>query len=950
MATGALVGRREEQARLEEALEGAEAGRGSLLLVAGEAGVGKTRLITEVARGSAATFVQGRASQGAATPYGPIVAALRSHLRACPDAFADCGPLLSHLALLLPELGEPAPASDQGTLFEALTMAFAHLAPDGSVMVGLDDLQWSDDATLDLLATLAGPLRSLPVVVVAAYRSDGLPRDHTLRRLRHDLRRSGHLDELTLTPLDEGETAQLLEQVLGQVVAPSLARAIHDRTQGVPFFVEELARALLLTDAVTAGPRGLELAGGGQVPVPDTVRDAVLISTAELSPQARTAADTAAVAGEELNLDVVAGLAGAAGTTELLEGGLIVESAPGMGTFRHSLTREALYADLPWIQRRALHRRLAEALEIAGATSSEVATQWLGAREEARAREALLKAAEESRKVHAYRDAARAGRQALDLWPEGDAPARREAALESYAQSAELSGELTEAARAWRELRTLRTDGAREAYAETERRLAAIYDLKGDREAAFIARRAAADAYADADMHAEAAVERLAIGNYARGSADYSTAIEMAQAAAAHAKFAQRLDLSLRATGLEGVARAKGGDPAAGLALVRNGLAQALEHELTPVAAELYQRLSLVIYDAADYRHAQQTLETALELCQTEGDRGTEVACVTCMVYVLRECGEWAEALKLGRELISSDTAVWVAEGLIGGIYGYQGKLSSARRLLSSSHAVACQVDHYNMSVDTAGGLARVAAAEGNEDEAAERCRWVLSRWERSEDHHYAVKVLAWGAGFLARRGDSAGAHACSEALARIASKTGHADALAALAQAIGESALADGDAGTAAEQLGHAVDLHHTLDLPVEQAEVALRSGVAMAAAGEREPALERLGDAYRAARKLGARPLAAEAAREVAALGESVAARLGRRAATDAATGGLTPREMDVLRLVAVGRTNREIAQELFLSPRTIDMHVRNILRKLDAHSRGEATHKAGELGLLA
>ena len=123
----------------------------------------------------------------------------------------------------------------------------------------------------------------------------------------------------------------------------------------------------------------------------------------------------------------------------------------------------------------------------------------------------------------------------------------------------------------------------------------------------------------------------------------------------------------------------------------------------------------------------------------------------------------------------------------------------------------------------------------------------------------------------------------------------------------------------------------------------------MALAAAGEREPALERLRDAYLTARKLGAKPLAAEATREVAALGEPVVSRLGRRAAADANGAGLSGRELEVMRLVAVGHTNREIAGQLFLSPRTVDMHVRNILRKLSCRSRVEAAHRAGELGLL-
>ena len=182
----------------------------------------------------------------------------------------------------------------------------------------------------------------------------------------------------------------------------------------------------------------------------------------------------------------------------------------------------------------------------------------------------------------------------------------------------------------------------------------------------------------------------------------------------------------------------------------------------------------------------------------------------------------------------------------------------------------------------------------------------------------------------------------CAEALTRIASTTGHPYALAALAHAIGETALLEGDTDTAADQLSRAVEIHRGLDVPFERAQVELRAGVALAAVGDREAALERLRSAYRCARKLGARPLATEAANEVAALGESVS----RRASGES---GLTRRELEVVRLIAVGRTNRDVAQELFLSPRTVDMHVRHILRKLDCQSRVEAAHRAHELGLV-
>ena len=946
-----LVGRRAERDRLTASLEQAALGRGSLLLMSGDAGIGKTRLAGELAEGADALVLSGSASHAGTAPYGPIAAALRCYLRSAPDGLSDCGPLRQHLALILPELGEPPSASDRPTLFEAVRCAFAHLARERHALVLLDDLQWSDEATLELLSALAAALDELPVLVIAAYRSDGLPRDHGLRRLRNELRRSGHLDELTLAPLDLPDTAALLAEALASPPSPALARAIHDRTEGVPFFVEELAAALALTAALQPGPRGLELAGSGDIPLPDTVRDAVLIGASELSPDARAAAEVAAVAGERFDLDVVGHFAADAGLSELIGHGMLSEDGAGGARFRHALTRDALYADVPWMRRRCLHRELAQAMEQAGAGSREVASQWEGARDPARAREALLRAAEESEAVHAYRDAAAADRKALDLWPEDDEGEPRGRVLERYARCSQLSGDLAEAARAWREVAAIRrSTGDGVGMADAQRSLAAVHELRGERESAFAVRRTAVEAYAANGRPAEASAEHLAMANYLRLAARHGDAIELARTAREQADAAGRLDLRIRAIGLEGLATAKHGEYREGLEIVRGGLALALEHDLTAIAAELYQRLSVVLYDSADYRRAQDALATALDLCRASGDAGAEVACVTCMIYVLRDRGEWGPAAEMSRELIAGETAVWVAQGLLGTIHAFQGKLASGRKLLTSSLATSTRVSHYNLAVDSTSALASVAAAEGADDEAAEHCRTVLRRWSDSDDHHYAVWGLRWAVTFFAQRRDTDGAHACVEALARIASETGHPDALAALATAIGETALVEGDADTAAEQLSRAVEIHRTLDMPFERAQIELRAGVALCAAGEREIGLERLCDAYRSARKLGARPLAAQAAGEVAALGESVIRRLGRRAAAEAGGAGLSRRELEVVRLLAAGRTNREIAQDLFLSPRTVDMHVRNILRKLDCRSRVEAAGRAAELGVLA
>src|SRR5215217_1898675 len=282
-----MVGREAERARLTSLIRDR-----ATVLVGGEAGVGKTCLLSEV---TAEPVLRGAGAQAGTAPYGPWIGALRSYLAARPGGLDDCA-LRAQLALLLPELGEPAPGADRMTLFEAIRAALARIAARHRAVVVLDDLQWSDQATLEVLAALGDP----PLPIVAAYRSDGLPRQHGIRRLRHELRRSGRLEEIALVPLDLAETSELLRLTLGEAPSDSLARAIHDRTEGVPFFVEELAAA------------------GDDVPLPDTVRDAVLVGAAELSGEGRAAAEVAAVAGETFDLELVASLSSERGLQELL--------------------------------------------------------------------------------------------------------------------------------------------------------------------------------------------------------------------------------------------------------------------------------------------------------------------------------------------------------------------------------------------------------------------------------------------------------------------------------------------------------------------------------------------------------------------------------------------------------------------------------------------------------
>ena len=702
------------------------------------------------------------------------------------------------------------------------------------------------------------------------------------------------------------------------------------------------------------GEEGLELALDAEVPLPQTIRDAVLLQASDLSDQARATAEAASVAGTRFDVELVAALGREAGLDELLTSGLIVELEPGRAAFRHPLARDAIYEDVPWLRRRSLHRDLAAELEARDRGQAEVAAHWLAARDGPRALDSLVSAVGELSSVHAYRDAARLGRQALDLWPEGERGPERIAVLERHARFAELSGELAEAARAQREVvAARRSEGAGRALADAERSLAAIYELQGDRERALTARRVAADAYAANGLPGEAAAERLIAAGYLVSAGNNADAVELTHRAGEEAGRAERTDLRARVLGLEGVARVKGGDFDEGMKSIRAGLSLALEHELTVEAAELYQRLGTAHEIAGDYGGARDALATAIGFCETNGAEGLEHTCVSCMAYVLRELGDWERASELSTELRTPDAsadATVVVDGILGSIHAFRGESSAARPLLVQCLDTASRLDVVSMTVDSAAALAWLDEHEGDVDRALGHCRFVLERWARSEDHHYAVWGLRWASCFFARQGLLGEARACAQALSSIATTTGHPDALAALAYAVGETALAEGDPDAAAQQLSRAADLHASLEIPFERAQIQLRAGVALATAGQRDAALERLGEAHRTARRLGATPLAAQVAEEVAKLGESVERQLGRRAAADHENAGLSNRELEVMRLVASGRTNREIAGELVLSTRTVDMHVRNILMKLRCRSRTEAAAKAGDLGLLA
>jgi ATP/maltotriose-dependent transcriptional regulator MalT len=852
-----------------------------------------------------------------------------------------CGALADYLNLLMPELGPvPADAGDQPTLHEAIRAALATLSGEWPAAIVIDDLHWADNATLDVILSLSPFLSEMSILLVGIYRSDEIPRGHPVRWLRNQLRRVQVAQEITIGPLDEGGTTAIAQAILEQPIAPSLTQVLHKKSDGIPLFVEQLVAALDSDGRLQPGGQG------------------VLLRLDNLPEPARRLAEAASVAGESFSLEQVIELAGSGeGLEALLVRRILTETSPGQAAFHHALTREAVYQEIIWTRRRALHRALAQRLSDEGAAPEVVANHWLAAQETDEARDALVDAAQHACQIHAYRDAAGFGNQALELWPEGQDEDSRLTVLDELGNCAQLSGMLPEAVRAWREAAEGRRQlGQMDAYAETERRLASTLELQGAWTQAVTARSKAAEAFRQAGQSAEAAIEFLSLAGMLNTQAQFNQAIQHADESMTLAQEAGRSDVLARAQGLYGQLLAKLGRPDDGVKQVQEALALAMDQSspsTTAEVAEVFMRLGGALEQRSDYSGSRAIYQDAADYCISQGESVAENVCLLCLAYVLWHLGDWDEALKVAHDTINAPMSpeivrTWL-KGLIGRILAFRGEIDAARPLLQETLMVARRLNHVVGIFLSEWGLGIIAAQENRPEAAVEHWQQVCDVWEGSDDIHHGIELFRWGATHFALWGNSQLVQQAAYGLSRIVPETSNPEALAGLAHGLGEALLLEGQVLKAVRQFEQAATLLEEIEVPFEKANTRWRLGTALAAAGEHERAVDELQQAARVFKQMGVKSFHSEVKKELVALGAHMEPLLSAREGRRLKQAGLTRRQIEVLRKLAQGMTNRDIAEELVLSPRTVEMHVANVLNKLDCNNRAEAVGRAAELGLL-
>ncbi len=990
-----LIGRSVEFERLRTALRRARDGQSSAIVVAGEAGVGKTRLVSEFAdfadRDGAVVLSGGCIVLGdGALPYAPVVEALRGLVRRLsPDELdAIVGNGRADLARLVPDLGPAADddgsgldsGSAQGRLFEMLLGVLDRLAAMAPVVFIVEDLHWSDRSTRDLIGFLVRNLRDVRVALVLTYRSDELHRRHPLLPFLAELDRSGRVERLEVAPFDRSESAQQLRAIAGHDLDADLVESIHSRSGGNAFFAEELLVA-------TGTERGGEL--------PSTLRDLLLARVTELAEPTQELLRVASAAGQRVDpalLAAAADLDEAALYDALREcvNRQVLVPDPSAGreryAFRHALLQEAVYDDLLPGERTRLHAAFARTLEASAAgdptRAAELAYHWYAAHDLPRALESAAVAGDRRGtplRVPGGPRPVRAGAGALGAGPRRRGPGRARPDRDSWPRR-------------------------RGSPASTTRRAPSRWSRpRSDSSTRRPIRHGPAcstsDSGAAPGSPARVKWRRRRIGPRVRLIPPEPPSVARARAMAG---LAQILMLGARfeesrtwANDALAAARAVGARDIEGHALNTRGIGRSTLGEID---------------------EGIEDIRVALEIAEEVGSVDDIGRAHANLVFVLDVAGRLEEAVEAAWVGVHTSERLglmrFFGTHLLCGIAEYQYRLG---RWDASEDALRRAADIGPLGINEILEqelLGRLAMSRGRFAEAAERLRPLASLAERAADVQFIGPVqctLTELALWEGRPDDAASQVATAIRLVGFTPEVrigevyalgvrANADAaeLARARRALEplDHATATGDALIDGIRRRHEEVVAHRAPL-ARQSEAWLRlceaegtrlhrkpspaawatavgawdglgrpylaayaryreAEARLAAKGDRAAATTTLRLALETATRLDAAPLVREitglASRARLTLEPDEPEGAGDIAVADAAADlGLTPREQEVLALVAYGRTNRQIAAELFISENTAGVHVSNILGKLDVKGRGEAAALAYRLGLV-
>jgi DNA-binding CsgD family transcriptional regulator len=975
LSSPVMVGRSGELAALRHAFGRVCQGSPAVVLLGGEAGAGKTRLITEFTGilADQVWLLSGGCVDlgGAGLAFAPFAAALRGLIR---QLGADMVPSLlpggvaGELGRLHPALGSPRsqdadPARDVGAararLFEELLGLLENLTDERPVVLVIEDAHWADQSSRELLSFLARNLQAATaVLILVSYRSDGLDASHPLRLMLAELERLPSVERVELPPLSRREVIAQIRDILGGPGPAGLTGEVVSRADGNPLFVE-----LLL------GSRGK---------LPESLRDLLLARARQLPEDTQRVLGVAAVAGVRFGqplLEAASGLGEAAMSDALrpaVAAGVLIADGEVLA-FRHALIREAVQADLLPGERRRWHAELAQVLEADPGLApdsravSQIAHHWNAAGEPARALPAAWRAAADAAAALAYGEQLVMLDRVLRLWdaiPDAAELADTSLAevLEQAVMAAHLAGEpehgvrLADAALAHP---GIQADPVR-AFFVTERRAAMSLQLRRPDVARL---QVAADNVAEDDPArprvlaalAEQLMDaQLAEEAYERG--------EQALAAARRSR-----DPAAEASALitVGAAAARRGELAAQLPRLAEAAAIAKQVGAPLLLMRALHWQSSVLESYGEHERAAEVARHGLAAAAAAGLARTSGAIhAVDLAEALTSLGRWDEALEVAGHALGLLPPAGLRVRLLrvtGVIALARGDFAAAADALRESREdtpgdgesfgtfetlmmTEREVGLLAARGDPAAALAaagRVLEAEGSRASVLERWLWPFL----ATTAQVASRAMATGGpGELAAAARDVLTLTARHAAASVpVSPVGRAHAAAYRAAAdqaaSGGSSRAWDDVAALWEQLGE----------PYRQAQALLRaSEVALAAGEDRDTAVRRVCQAASLADRLSAAPLSAEIS--------SLAKRARISIADDGTSGkeaahlGLTGRELEVLRLVAVGRSNRDIAAELFISAKTASVHVSNILAKLGVHTRVEAAAIAHQAGIMS